>query len=254
MNDHNIDYSQMADNYDRLRTLSDEALTEWVEHIVDLSGVDQDGRLLDVGCGTGRFTIPLAERTDAAIYGLDPASEMLANALNKGGADRVHWVRGEGEGLPFNDDSLDCVFVSFTVQHLTDMKQAVDEAFRVLHSNGRLLIMTTSHEQFRRSPFHYFPELLQIDLDRFPSLPQLEQLLTDGGFSSVSSHSKTRSQRFHPVESYLKYVEEKPISTFALLPEEDFEKGLTKYERILREAFGNRVPYWEEYSFVVGEK
>jgi len=96
---------------------------------------------------------------------------------------------------------------------------------------------------------------LSIDrIKQFIQLTELEEMLTDIGFGNVSARSVTRAQRFLPVESLLEYVKEKPISTFALLSERDFEMGMTEYEKRLREKHGNRVPYWDEYSFVLGEK
>ncbi len=220
-----VDYSEIAEDYDRLRTPSQETLTEWVELIRDFAGIRKDSRLLDVGCGTGRFTMPLAGLTAATTFGLDPSTEMLAKASDKDRHNSISWIRGKGEGLPFPDSSFNCVFMGFIIQHLTNREKAFKEAHRVLLPKGRLLIMTTSHKQFKRSPVHDFPKLREIDLRRFPSLTELKEMLRNIGFGRVSARSVTRAQRFLPVESLLEYVKDKPISTFALLSERGFKMG-----------------------------
>jgi SAM-dependent methyltransferase len=64
--------------------------------------LDGTGRLLDVGCGTGQLTIPLAEHVSSAI-GMDPVPEMLVEAATR--AQRAHatnvtWAQGSSTDLP----------------------------------------------------------------------------------------------------------------------------------------------------------
>ena len=64
--------------------------------------LDGQGRLLDVGCGPGTVTIPLAPLFEAAV-GLDPDPEMLAcasHAAARRGIGNATWVRERAEALP----------------------------------------------------------------------------------------------------------------------------------------------------------
>jgi SAM-dependent methyltransferase len=69
--------------------------------VTDRFGLDGTGRLLDLGCGTGQLTLPLARRF-AAVVGMDPEPEMLAEAeaaANTAGIRNITWVRGGSTDL-----------------------------------------------------------------------------------------------------------------------------------------------------------
>ena len=82
-----------------------------------------EGRnILEIACGTGRFTVMLAER-GADIVGLDISSAMMAEGRKKaraaGVADRIEFLRGDAARLPFPDDHFDTVF-AMRFFHLAD--------------------------------------------------------------------------------------------------------------------------------------
>lgn len=82
-----------------------------------------DGKdVLEIACGTGRFTAMLAER-GADIVGLDISSEMMEQGREKahraGVADHIEFMRGDAARLPFPDDHFDCVF-AMRFFHLAD--------------------------------------------------------------------------------------------------------------------------------------
>jgi len=82
----------------------------------------EDRRVLEIACGTGRFTVMLAER-GADIVGLDISSAMLAQGREKaqaaGVTDRIEFLRGDAARLPFPDDHFDTVF-AMRFFHLAD--------------------------------------------------------------------------------------------------------------------------------------
>ncbi|MER6946023.1 class I SAM-dependent methyltransferase [Nonomuraea sp. NPDC000554] len=72
------------------------------DDLVRRFGLDGSGRLLDLGCGTGQLTLPLAEHVAEAI-GIDPEPDMLAEAARQaraGAVGNVTWVRGTSADLP----------------------------------------------------------------------------------------------------------------------------------------------------------
>ncbi|PSQ07005.1 SAM-dependent methyltransferase [Halobacteriales archaeon QS_6_71_20] len=82
----------------------------------------EDERVLEIACGTGRFTVMLAER-GADIVGLDISDAMLAQGRRKAGEagldDTVEFMRGDAARLPFPDDHFDAVF-AMRFFHLAD--------------------------------------------------------------------------------------------------------------------------------------
>ncbi|MFT5681972.1 MAG: SAM-dependent methyltransferase [Myxococcota bacterium] len=99
------------------------------------------GVVLDLACGTGRYTRMLAERLGAdRVIGLDLSGAMLAHARAE--SPGLSFVRGSAQALPIRTGSLAAV-VSFGALHLfPDPAAALTEVGRVLEPGGRFVCLT----------------------------------------------------------------------------------------------------------------
>ncbi len=92
------------------------------EAVLDALGPVEDTAILEIACGTGRFTVMLAKR-DADVVGLDISGPMLQQgrekARNAGVSGRLEFMRGDAGRLPFPDDHFDAVF-AMRFFHLAD--------------------------------------------------------------------------------------------------------------------------------------
>lgn len=86
---------------------------------------------LEIGVGTGRFGVPLG-----FDVGVDPALAMLDVARDRG----IQSVRGVGERLPFSDGTFDTTLMVTTVCFVDDLERTLTEAYRVLTTDGSLII------------------------------------------------------------------------------------------------------------------
>lgn len=115
----------------------------------------QGSRVLDVGCGTGRWVRRLEER-GLSVVGIDQSSEMLSLARKRGTLSLM--VSGEAQNLPFRDESFECVSAVTVIQHIPPQEQvrALSEMVRVLRPGGYLflieLIRGHGLHAFSRSP------------------------------------------------------------------------------------------------------
>ena len=66
--------------------------------------------ILDLGCGTGRFSEGLATRFRARVVGVDPSQKMLDQARRKLQGNGIHYQRGTGEAIPLVDGAVDMIF------------------------------------------------------------------------------------------------------------------------------------------------
>jgi demethylmenaquinone methyltransferase/2-methoxy-6-polyprenyl-1,4-benzoquinol methylase len=103
--------------------------------------------LLDVAGGTGdiasRFLGASGKGARAVIC--DISAEMLAVGHERaGGEERLAFVRGNGESLPFPAKSFDAYTIAFGMRNLTQIDAALAEAYRVLKPGGRFLCLEFS--------------------------------------------------------------------------------------------------------------
>jgi ubiquinone/menaquinone biosynthesis C-methylase UbiE len=95
------------------------------------------GRVLDIGCGTGR-TLPLLDRADSVV-GVDPSLGMLRRARRR--APGVPLVVGRAEALPFADGTFDTVISALVFCTVESPEAGLREVRRVLVRTGTLRMM-----------------------------------------------------------------------------------------------------------------
>lgn len=140
--------------------------------------VPDDGRVLEIGCGTAR-NMALAARTypAARIYGLDISAAMLKTAQAKlaaqGLAARCHLAEADAEAFDaaalFGVAQFDRVFLSYTISMIPAWQQALDNGCRLLAPGGELHVVDFGQQD--RLP-RWFARLLQGWLARFHVTPR----------------------------------------------------------------------------------
>lgn len=124
-----------------------------------------DKRVLDVGCGKGRFARVLQEQNPGAeIWGLDISEEML-RFVPAG----IHTVAGSMTELPFAASAFDFVYATESLEHAVEIERAVQEMCRVLKPGGKLLIVDKNAE--------HWGKLKTPEWERWFQRDELERLL-----------------------------------------------------------------------------
>ena len=90
------------------------------EKMAKIAGLNTGSTILEVGCGTGIYTIHWA-KPSIKYYGLDISRGMLKRAATKIDLDGVIFIEGDAEHLPFRDSSFDAVLSVNTIEHLDDV-------------------------------------------------------------------------------------------------------------------------------------
>ncbi len=141
-------------------------------------------RLLDIGCGTGNYTIALSER-DLQFTGVDPSERMLIEARQK--SHDIKWRLGKAESIPLPDDTMDGALASLTLHHWDSLEKGFKELYRVVKPQGRLVIFTSTPAQMRGYWLNYFfPKMLQDSIVQMPDYEIVEHNLQNAGFGIVS--------------------------------------------------------------------
>jgi 2-polyprenyl-6-hydroxyphenyl methylase / 3-demethylubiquinone-9 3-methyltransferase len=108
-----------------------------------LERVGAGDRVLDVGCGEGRFAAELLD-SGAQVVAIDVAEEPLRRARARRPELELHLVEPEGP-WPLADSSFDVVWAGEVIEHVADTAAWLSEVRRVLRSGGRLLLSTPDH-------------------------------------------------------------------------------------------------------------
>lgn len=176
-----LNYETIAEEYARHRQVHPEVLRS----VIQVPALNSASHVLEVGCGTGNYISALERAVGCTCSGIDPAERMLAKAAEK--SQTIHLQMGRAEQLEFSAESFDLVFTVDVIHHVGDRRAFFWDACRVLHQEGRVCTVTDSEYIIRhRQPLAaYFPETVEADLARYPSIADLRRTMEGAGFRHV---------------------------------------------------------------------
>jgi demethylmenaquinone methyltransferase/2-methoxy-6-polyprenyl-1,4-benzoquinol methylase len=177
-------FSRVADRYDLMNDLMSGGLHRlWKADLINWLAPSRREALalLDVAGGTGdiarRFLDAAGPQSSATIC--DISAEMLKAGRDKLGkrfGDRLRFVQGNAQTLPFPDKSFDTYTIAFGIRNVTQIEAALAEAFRVLKRGGRFLCLEFSDVRT--------PMLDKVyDAYSFKVIPRLGELVAGDGAS-----------------------------------------------------------------------
>lgn len=126
-------------------------------------------RVLDLGCGTGRDLVAIADRRPIRGCGVDFALNNLRLARERGqsAAKTIHWVLSSVECLPFSDHAFECAFFSEVLEHLLEPDLALREIGRILKPGGLLFLTTPNRLSYFSVISEILPQGLKSTLKRW---------------------------------------------------------------------------------------
>lgn len=207
-----------------------ETVAQWLDEIgAHLpAGV---ARILDLGCGTGRFTAPLAARFAARVCGLDLSAKMLAVARQTLGDSPAALVQAAAEALPFRAGVFDAVLVSMVLHHIRSRAGALAEVRRVLGSGGKLIVRTASIETMDSYLWAaFFPDAAAVEASRVMPRHAIEELMADHGFVP-ETHRVVEQVFAADLAEYCGKIAQRTLSSLAAISDAAFEAGLSALRR-----------------------
>jgi len=121
----------------------------WLEAVVDRYFPSAKVKLLDIGCGAGFLTNPLA-MAGHEVTGLDASPGALETARRWDKTKSVRYLEGDALQLPFAENSFDVVSLMDFLEHIPNPQDAIREAARILAPGGLIFYHT-----FNRNPFSW---------------------------------------------------------------------------------------------------
>ena len=226
-----------------------------------------DGLYLDIGCGTGNYTLALYQK-GLNFIGIDPSQKMLSIARDKN--KHIDWRHGRAENTYLTPSSIDGITASLTIHHWSDLVQAFGEMARILKQAGRMVIFTSTPRQMKGYWLnHYFPRMLEASIQQMPAYRLVEAALLRAGLSAIHTEIyEVRpdlqdlflySGKQQPA-LYLNPIVRKGISSFAdLAHAEEVKAGLEELNMdIQNEKIWEVIRRYQhghgDYLFIVAKK
>lgn len=203
-------FSSVAENYDVMNDLMSGGMHRlWKNDFVRRVNANASAAILDLAGGTGDIAVRLKHRTGAHVTVCDINHDML-----KVGRDRqfdraesagLRWVCGNAEHLPAADRSLDIITIAFGLRNVTNIQQALNDAYRALKPGGQFLCLEFSKvtvpmlaKMYDAYSFNVIPKIGEIvakdrdsyqylveSIRMFPNQERLKRMMETAGFERV---------------------------------------------------------------------
>ncbi|HLR01442.1 MAG TPA: demethylmenaquinone methyltransferase [Virgibacillus sp.] len=188
----------------------------WRKDVMKRMAIEKDTTALDLCCGTGDWSISLAEAvgTGGQVTGLDFSENMLSVAKEKNDElqlKQLSFIHGNAMELPFSDDTFDYVTIGFGLRNVPDYMHVLKEMFRVTKPGGKVVCLETSQPTligYRQLYYFYFRFIMPVigrlfaksykeyawlheSAKDFPNKKQLTSMFKKAGFSHIQVKSYT---------------------------------------------------------------
>ncbi|WP_047985312.1 demethylmenaquinone methyltransferase [Ornithinibacillus californiensis] len=210
-------FEKIYDKYDTMNSIiSFQRHKAWRKDVMKQMKVPDGASALDVCCGTGDWSISLAEAVGSTgnVVGLDFSKNMLSVAHEKNKElqyEQLDFVHGNAMDLPFEDNSFDFVTIGFGLRNVPDYMTVLKEMYRVVKPGGIVVCLETSQPTtigFKQLYFFYFRYIMPLfgrvfaksyqeyawlneSTRNFPNKQLLKKMFLDAGFSTVHVKSYT---------------------------------------------------------------
>ncbi len=244
------DRTNIAAVYDSARRYDPKILQQWLDILSPYVPRDSVSCIIDLGCGTGRYSEPLSVHFRADVIGIDPSEKMLEKARKKSSRSTVNFKQASGEKLPVEGNSADMVFMSQVFHHLANSEHTAHECYRILHDGGYVCIRESTVDAIETFAYlRFFDGIRPLIEEQLVSRSQIKGIFEGAGFDPVTHRVITHQMSPH-WRDFADKMALRGDSILARLPDDDFRAGMTAL-RAHAEHADQREPVTEELDFFV---
>lgn len=210
-------FEKIYNRYDVMNSIiSFQRHKAWRKDVMKRMKVRNGARALDVCCGTGDWTIALANAAgkNGEVVGLDFSQNMLSVGKEKVKElklSNISFIHGDAMNLPFDDNSFDYVTIGFGLRNVPDYMQVLREMTRVVRPGGKVVCLETSQPTipvFKQLYYFYFKHVMPLfgklfaksyeeyawlheSAKDFPDRHTLKKMFEEAGLTNVQVKSYT---------------------------------------------------------------
>ena len=201
-------FSEVHEKYDLMNDLMSLGVHRiWKEKFINWMNPQPNTQLVDVASGTGDIAKLFHFRTNKSsnITCIEPNNEMFRKGKGKlKKFENITWINTGAEKIPIEDNTFDYYSISFGLRNVSNINQALKEAFRILKPGGRFMCLEFSkveneildylYKQYSKAipyvgklvvgsdkPYKYLVESIK----KFHNQQELAKLISNNGFSNV---------------------------------------------------------------------
>lgn len=211
-------FRSVAGKYDIMNdAMSMGAHRLWKWFTISQSGVRKGHKVLDLAAGSGDLSLEFAKKVGETghVTMTDINPDMLAvgreKLTNKGIVGNIDYAIVNAEKLPYEDNSFDCITISFGLRNVTHKDVALKEMARCVKPGGKVMVLEFSKptteilEKFYDTySFNVIPKLGKLlandeesyqylveSIRKHPDQDTLKQMMLDAGFDTAKYHNMT---------------------------------------------------------------
>jgi len=239
-------YENLADSYNEFLYWSPDFVGQMTDKIVNMLALQPDDLLIDLGGGTGMYSLAILERVSLnnPITVVDPFPEMLEKI-----PDEAPIIPVAAEAVEYSEKAPACskILMKEAVHHVDRKAELFRNLHRSLRESGRILLV---HVDPHKVEYPLFDAALENARQTFANPDDMIQLLEGAGFEAhgdefVYPHDVS-TDRYH------RMVEGRYMSILTRLDEEQLQAGLD--EMRVRDAGTDRLRFTETFSYILGVK
>lgn len=194
-------FSRIAWRYDlmnRLMTAGQD--TRWRREVIHKTKLKADGKLLDLGAGTGDLAREaLRQVPGCTAVAADFTLEMMQVGYSRSPGTRLNWTGADALNIPFQRETFEAVVSGFLLRNVTDIKRSLSEQMRVLKPGGYLVALdTTRPAENNLRPL--------IDFHLHVIIPSLGKVIT--GEAEAYTYLPETTESFLEAEHLAEYMED----------------------------------------------
>ncbi|MGP4074673.1 class I SAM-dependent methyltransferase [Halobacillus sp. K22] len=248
------DFSSIADHYDNNQYRVEELEKDTTLKAYMYQHQKEQYEVLDLSCGTGLYLskqVPLFDDSKVRWTALDASKAMLGKAKEK--LESVQFVHGYAEDMPFYSGGFDYIVNNYSFHHYQYKERALDEVTRILTTNGLYKMHNIAiHAMPKWWVYRYFPSAYEIDEQRFWHHEDIYEELRK---RDCEVQLKVNYQREElQTADYLPYAKNRDISVLTLISDAEYEKGLSKMKKDVKEDPLKTIPHEFAELFITARK
>ena len=211
-------FRSVATRYDIMNDLMSLGTHRLIKRFtIELSGLRQGNRVLDLAGGTGdlsiRFSPIVGKEGHVVLTDINAAMLKVGRdrIVDRGFQSNITVAQSDAECLPFADNCFDCVCIAYGLRNVTRKGRALESILRVLKPGGRLLVLEFSkpvspllgkvYDQYSFQILPTMGRLIAQDADSYrylaesirkhPDQETLMGIMEDAGFMKCRYHNMT---------------------------------------------------------------